>query len=247
MKIRKFCPIFLVTILIGASYAQIPRENNNNLPNGNGNGKGINDGHRLITRALWRIFDALMEKKNHEELYGRMKFVESTLKDVITSDSKVDGQIGKIMDTVNGYKDELSQLKKEVDKIKGIETRIREIEEWQLRLERQKDDGDASPIGVYAQPGFSACPPPFEAVGGECIYVAMEQKRGWRDARRECARIGGDLAAPRDFEALRNYLRNLPNDQLRIHLVVDRAQSDIYNGNRKSGRPTDGHEPKHVE
>ena len=57
---------------------------------------GIHDGHRLITRALWRIFDALMEKKSHEELYGRVKVVENALTNMMTSEGSVESQFKSI-------------------------------------------------------------------------------------------------------------------------------------------------------
>lgn len=34
----------------------------------------------------------------------------------------------------------MTRLKKEVEKVKVLEDRLRELEEWQLRLERQRDD-----------------------------------------------------------------------------------------------------------
>lgn len=64
-------------------------------PNGNGN-HNMHDGHRMITRALWRIFDALMQKKDHSQLYGRMGFVEEALKKMISVDSQLEGEIDKL-------------------------------------------------------------------------------------------------------------------------------------------------------
>ncbi|XP_042228240.1 uncharacterized protein LOC121870470 [Homarus americanus] len=56
----------------------------------------VHDGHRMITRALWRIFDALMQKKDHSQLYGRMGFVEEALKKMISVDSQLEDEIDKL-------------------------------------------------------------------------------------------------------------------------------------------------------
>ena len=53
----------------------------------------VSDGHRMITRALWRIFDALMEKK---EQVKRMTQVEAALKTMITADTKIDDEVRKL-------------------------------------------------------------------------------------------------------------------------------------------------------
>ena len=45
----------------------------------NGNTRRVSEGHRLITRALWRIFDALMERNEKAELTERMIQVENTV------------------------------------------------------------------------------------------------------------------------------------------------------------------------
>lgn len=57
---------------------------------------GISEGHRIITRALWRIFDALMQKKDHSQLYGRMTFVEEALKKMISVDTQLEDEIDKL-------------------------------------------------------------------------------------------------------------------------------------------------------
>ena len=41
--------------------------------------------------------------------------------------------------------------------------------------------------------------------------MSTAKKLGWRDARRDCARIGGDLAAPKDLPGLRTFLKGLPS------------------------------------
>lgn len=64
-------------------------------PSANGN-HNVHDGHRMITRALWRIFDALMQKKDHSQLYGRMGFIEEALKKMISVDSQLEGEIDKL-------------------------------------------------------------------------------------------------------------------------------------------------------
>ena len=73
---------------------QQARKNQKNGKRGRAN--RVSEGHRLITRALWRIFDALMEKNEKEELSGRMNFVENAIKDLITSGSKLEGLIEMI-------------------------------------------------------------------------------------------------------------------------------------------------------
>lgn len=71
--------------------------------NGVQNGAGVHDGHRMITRALWRIFDALMQKKDHSQLYGRMGFVEEALKKMISVDSQLEGEIDKLKVSLMNY------------------------------------------------------------------------------------------------------------------------------------------------
>ena len=43
------------------------------------------------------------------------------------------------------------------------------------------------------------------------MFVSTAKKLGWRDARRDCARIGGDLASPGDLKTLKNHLKSIPS------------------------------------
>ena len=81
----------IILCLFLVADANVPRKSNPTPSKGNVG--GVHDGHRLITRALWRIFDAIMEKKNHDGLYGRIKFMEGALDDMLSSDSRVLNQV----------------------------------------------------------------------------------------------------------------------------------------------------------
>lgn len=86
---------FLILLIVGSVHAKAKHQGR--PPQTSNPAGGVSDGHRLITRALWRIFDALMEKKNHEELYGRMKFVENTLNSAISTDTKLSTRIESML------------------------------------------------------------------------------------------------------------------------------------------------------
>nr|XP_045609596.1 C-type lectin domain family 2 member D-like [Procambarus clarkii] len=156
----------------------------------------VHDGHRMITRALWRIFDALMQKKDHSQLYGRMGFVEEALKKMISVDS---------------------QLEDEIDKLK-----VRFFLQW-------------------AAAAYSSCPQPFVKVDGECFYLAAHDLLGWEDARRDCGKLGGDLASPHSLPALRVYLASIPEPP--EYLWVGASQRDdgswVWSSGPQAGVPVD--------
>ncbi|XP_018016145.1 uncharacterized protein LOC108672899 [Hyalella azteca] len=168
----------------------------------------VSEGHRLITRALWRIFDALMEKNENQALQTRMTFVENALKDMITSDSKLEGMIEMVKEENMGQEERLDALAAALDSVQQLEARVQELETWKLKFERQKDEEEIV-LPYQSRPAYRSCPAPFETVGGECFYVAGETKRTWQDARRDCSKYGGDLAAPNSLTSLRTYLQSL--------------------------------------
>lgn len=173
----------------------------------------VSEGHRLITRALWRIFDALMEKNEKEELHGRMTFIESAIKDMISSDSKLEGFMEMIKEENMGQEQRLEELSRRLGEMQRLTGRVEELETWQLTFERQKDEELQpfvnAPSDWNTKPAYTSCPSPFETVEGECFYVAGETKKTWQDARRDCSNYGGDLAAPQNLESLRTYLQSL--------------------------------------
>ncbi|XP_066963953.1 low affinity immunoglobulin epsilon Fc receptor-like [Macrobrachium rosenbergii] len=179
----------------------------------------VSDGHRLITRALWRIFDALMQKKDHSALYSRMTFVEEALKKMISVDSQLEDEIDKLKDDMVACKAELSALTEELGRVKSINSRLQLLEEAYSRVSvsdaaepqpQPQPQGDQHQAG-WAAAAYSSCPAPFEKVGGECFYLAATEMKGWEDARRECGRLGGDLASPRSLRDLRIHLNSTAN------------------------------------
>lgn len=166
------------------------------------NGHNLHDGHRMITRALWRIFDALMQKKDHSQLYGRVNFVEEALKKMITVDSQLEGEIDKLKEEMHMCRTQLSAVLGEVSRVKSLSSRLEALEAANPELRQQ---GDQEHVwGAMA--AYTSCPPPFSRVGAECFFVSVEEMLGWDDARRECGRLGGDLASPRDLPTLRDFL-----------------------------------------
>lgn len=170
-------------------------------PNGNHN---MHDGHRMITRALWRIFDALMQKKDHSQLYGRMGFVEEALKKMISVDSQLEGEIDKLKEDMGVCMSQLSTVMEELGRLKTFNTRLERLEQSSPEMQNQADQEHDAVWGSAA--AYSTCPSPFTRIASECFYVSTEEMLGWEDARRECGNLGGDLASPRNLTVLREYL-----------------------------------------
>ncbi|KAK8388283.1 hypothetical protein O3P69_020344 [Scylla paramamosain] len=170
-------------------------------PNGNHN---MHDGHRMITRALWRIFDALMQKKDHSQLYGRMGFVEEALKKMISVDSQLEGEIDKLKEDMGVCMSQLSTVMEELGRLKTFNTRLDMLEQSRPEMQNQADQEHDAVRGSAA--AYSTCPLPFTRISSECFHVSTEEMLGWEDARRECGRLGGDLASPRNLTVLREYL-----------------------------------------
>jgi len=81
----------------------VPTSNNRRINNNNANSKRnnhrtsrVSEGHRLITRALWRIFDALIEKNQNTALAERMALVEHALHNKDSPDETWTGSIDMI-------------------------------------------------------------------------------------------------------------------------------------------------------
>lgn len=184
------------------------------------NNVASHDGHRMITRALWRIFDALMEKKDHTELYKRVNFIEEAIKDMITADTKLEDEIDKLKDGMRSATSQVSTLAEEVGRLKTLNSRTQALEEWRDQRLSQGDQHTAA--HEFASSGkeewigpieraFSSCPAPFKQAGLDCYYLGTEERKGWHDARRHCRSLRGDLASPKDLARLRNFLTNTPN------------------------------------
>ncbi|XP_063587326.1 uncharacterized protein LOC134764658 isoform X1 [Penaeus indicus] len=218
---------------------------------------GISEGHRIITRALWRIFDALMQKKDHSQLYGRMTFVEEALKKMISVDTQLEDEIDKLKDDSSSCKIQLVTVMEELSRIKNLESRVQELENERLGLQQQGDQqhveapksamltsvpsGSPEGAGWGAAPAYSSCPTPFTMVGGECFFLADEEMLGWDDGRRKCRRLGGDLASPRNLASLRSFLGSVEDPP--EYLWVGGSQQDdgkwVWTSGTQSGVPVD--------
>ncbi|XP_076048774.1 uncharacterized protein LOC143029754 isoform X2 [Oratosquilla oratoria] len=226
-----------------------PRPLNNHPPAANNNPPkgGISEGHRLITRALWRIFDALMQKKEHGELYSRTQEMQSVLKDLVTEDTKLRQQYRTMKDEIELWRSEASTMRKEMEALLGLRQRIESLESWQQTVESQRDQdirrgpqkGPTRTLEVpssssskhedssdtwAAAAAYTSCPLPYELVGNECFHITRGAKRSWMGARRECGELGGDLAAPRDLKALRDYLMRYPDSPEYLWIGASRIQ-----------------------
>lgn len=207
----------------------------NGVHNGVTNGAAVHDGHRMITRALWRIFDALMQKKDHSQLYGRMGFVEEALKKMISVDSQLEDEIDKLKDEMVTCRAQLGTVMEELERMKNIDSRLEVLEQGRPDL-AQQDDQEHGWAAAY-----SYCPQPFDKVEGECYHLKKDEKLGWEDARRDCERLGGDLASPRSLPALRDYLTGLPDRP--EYLWVGGTQLDdgswVWSSGPQAGVPID--------
>ena len=79
-----------------AARSRTSATNNNVNRRGRSNQNRVSEGHRLITRALWRIFDALMEKNEKDALQERMNLVESAIKTLIASNTNIEDVINMV-------------------------------------------------------------------------------------------------------------------------------------------------------
>ncbi|XP_068241725.1 C-type lectin domain family 12 member B-like [Palaemon carinicauda] len=206
----------------------------------------VSDGHRLITRALWRIFDALMQKKDHSQLYSRMTFVEEALKKMISVDSQLEDEIDKLKDDMVVCKAELSTLTEELGRVKSFNSRLQLLEEAISSRVPEDPQPQPPPQGDQHQAGwaaaaYSSCPSPFEKMGGECFYLATSEMKGWEDARRECGRMGGDLASPRNLRDLRIHLNSTTNAPEYLWVGGSKATdgSWVWSSGPMSGVPVD--------
>lgn len=196
----------------------------------------VHDGHRMITRALWRIFDALMQKKDHSQLYGRMGFVEEALKKMISVDSQLEDEIDKLKDDMQTCKTQLTTVMEELGRFKNFNSRLEQLEEARNVLnEEGGDDKD------WAAAAYTSCPDPFVNLNGECFFLSAVEMLGWEDARRECGRLGGDLASPRSLPSLREYLRSIQDPP--EYLWVGGSQNDdgswVWSSGYQAGVPVD--------
>lgn len=197
----------------------------------------VSDGHRLITRALWRIFDALMQKKDHAQLYSRMTFVEEALKKMISVDSQLEDEIDKLKDDMVLCKTQLNTIMEELGRVKSFNTRLQLLEDAQNNPQPQGDQQQAS----WAAAAYSSCPAPFEKVSGECYFLANTEMMGWEDARRECGTLGGDLASPRNLQGLRSFLNSDQDPPEYLWVGGSRTEdlSWVWSSGPQAGVPVD--------
>lgn len=204
----------------------------------NGNNGGISEGHRIITRALWRIFDALMQRKDHSQLYGRMSFVEEALKKMISVDTQLEDEIDKLKDDASNCKVQLVTVMEELSRVKGLEARVQDLENRRLDIQQGDQQHGAS---WGAAPAYSSCPAPFTMVNGECFFLADEEMLGWDDARRKCERLGGDMASPRNLASLRAFLAAIEDPP--EYIWVGGMQQDdgkwVWTSGSQNGLPVD--------
>jgi len=171
------------------------------------NRQSVSEGHRLITRALWRIFDALMEKNENNAIQERMNFVENALKDLIAHNSKLEGMLEMVKEENLDLNDRLNQISGDMKRIGG---KVEDLSEWRSSLVNEQND-EVSPQSFVALTTHRSCPLPFETVNGECFYLGQEEKKGWEDARKECSKFGpgADLAAPKELKSIQDFLNDL--------------------------------------
>ncbi|XP_050700931.1 uncharacterized protein LOC126987732 [Eriocheir sinensis] len=205
----------------------------------NGHGANVHDGHRMITRALWRIFDALMQKKDHSQLYGRMGFVEEALKKMISVDSQLEGEIDKLKEDMQVCMSQLTTVMEELGRLKTVNARLEFLEQSRPELLEQGDQEHA--VWGSAAAAYSTCPAPFTRKDSECFYLAQDEMLGWEDARRECGRLGGDLASPRNLSVLREFLTGVPEPP--EYLWVGGSKQDegtwVWSSGPQAGVPID--------
>lgn len=199
---------------------------------------GVSEGHRIITRALWRIFDALMQRKDHAQLYGRMSFVEEALKKMISVDTQLEDEIDKLKDDANNCKVQLVTVMEELSRTKGLESRIQDLENRRLDIQQGDQQHGAS---WGAAPAYSSCPAPFSMMSGECFFLVDEEMLGWEDARRKCERLGGDMTSPRSLASLRAFLASIedPPEYIWVGALQQADGKWVWTSGAQNGAPVD--------
>jgi len=174
------------------------------------NGQKVSEGHRLITRALWRIFDALMEKNEKDELKERMSVVENGLTEMISYSGKLEDVIDMIKEENLGQDERLDELSVGLTEVKTLSRRVRDLDEWRTSFGGAQNDAEnLFPVAAVNPPtAYTTCPPYFESLRGECFLLGDSPKLTWGEARRECSKYGADLAAPKSLDSLREFLQN---------------------------------------
>jgi len=173
----------------------------------NRNNPRVSEGHRLITRALWRIFDALMEKNENAAITDRVNIMENGIRQVMAKMDGIQGQIDDIQAQFGSQDQTLTELSLGLHDVKMISEKVQSLEDWKNYFAGAQNDDVSHLIGPG--PVYTECPPPFTTVNGECFYMVDSAKKSWHDARRECAKFGADLAAPNNVDSLREYLKDL--------------------------------------
>jgi len=167
----------------------------------------VSEGHRLITRALWRIFDALMEKNENAAIHDRVNIMENGIRQVMLKIDEIQGQLDEMKMEAADQDLHVTELALGMHDVKMISEKVQALEDWKGYFQGSQND-DVSHL-LSREPAYSACPPPFVTTNGECFYLVDSGKQNWHDARRQCAKFGGDLAAPNNLGSLREYLQDL--------------------------------------
>ncbi|XP_069189468.1 uncharacterized protein [Procambarus clarkii] len=116
-------------------------------------------------------------------------------------------------------KAQMTTVMEELGRFKNLNARLEVLEEGRHDLSEQGDQQQE-----WAAAAYSSCPQPFVKVDGECFYLAAHDLLGWEDARRDCGKLGGDLASPHSLPALRVYLASIPEPP--EYLWVGASQRD---------------------
>ncbi|KAK7085316.1 hypothetical protein SK128_022834 [Halocaridina rubra] len=127
----------------------------------------------------------------------------------------------------------------ELGRVKGLNARLQQLEEAQQNHPPQPQ-GDQQQA-VWAAAAYSSCPGPFQKVNGECFFLANTEMKGWEDARRECGRLGGDLASPRNLQALRAFLNNAEEPPEYLWVGGSRIEDGtwVWSSGPQAGIPVD--------
>lgn len=198
------------------------------------------EGHKLITRALWRIFDALMEKNENVALQERVNLMEAAIREVLQHSTKMEDNIDLIKDANDVQDDHINELSLAMHDVKMIAEKVDKLEYWKSYFEGAQND-DVSHL-VSREATYSSCPPRFDTVYGECFLLVDQGKKSWHEARRECAKFGADLAAPRNFESLREFLQNTDYSPEYVWVGASRQGNGDWTwlqGNREESKPVD--------
>ncbi|XP_042212839.1 C-type lectin BjL-like, partial [Homarus americanus] len=141
-----------------------------------------------------------------------------------------------LQDDMQTCKAQMTTVMEELGRLKAINSRVEVLEEARPDLGQQDDQEHG-----WAAAAYSSCPQPFAKVNGECFFLSADELLGWEDARRECGRLGGDLASPRSLPSLREYLTSVQDPP--EYLWVGGSQHEdgpwLWSSGSQAGVPVD--------